>query len=251
MASMSGRTFVIGDIHGELGQLRALLGKLPLVTREDSVVFLGDYVDRGPQSREVVEVVRGLDRDIGCKVVCLRGNHEDAWLRVIDSGWPEFVFPPGNGCRSTLRSYAGAEAFDEMSKEIFESLFSGKFFPDDVVAWFRALPFWYEDEHAIYVHAGLPPDGDGGFLHPSEAPEPKALLWTRSTDFFRNHSGKRVVVGHTATTELPPELSSYTVDDPTDLWAGPAVFAIDTGAGRADGFLTALELPAAKVYESR
>jgi len=248
---MGGRTFAIGDIHGELDHLRALIAKLPNVCARDTVVFLGDYVDRGPRSREVVEVVRALDRDVGCKVVCLRGNHEDAWLRVVDSGWPEFVFPPGNGCRNTLRSYVGQEAFDAMSKETFESLFAGTFFPDDVIAWFRSLPLWYEDEHAIYVHAGLPSDGSGGFLHPSKAPEPKALLWTRSTEFFRHEGGKRVVVGHTGTTELPPELSSYTVDDPTDLWAGPAVFAIDTGSGRPEGFLTALELPAAKVYESR
>ncbi len=248
---MSGRTFAIGDIHGELDLLRALIAKLPFVDASDTVVFLGDYVDRGPRSREVVEVVRALDRDVGCNVVCLRGNHEDAWLRVVDSGWPEFVLPPGNGCRNTMRSYISQNAFDEMSEATFASLFAGKFFPPDVIAWFRTLPHWYEDEHAIYVHAGLPPDGKGGFLHPRDAPEPKALLWTRSTDFFRNHRGKRVVVGHTATKELPPELSSYTVDDPTDLWAGPAVFAIDTGAGKRDGFLTALELPAAKVYESR
>jgi hypothetical protein len=69
-----------------------------------------------------------------------------------------------------------------------------------------------------------------------------ALLWTRTESFFRDYRGKRVVVGHTHTMELPAELSTYTVDDPTDVWAGPCVTAIDTGCGR-DGFLTALELP--------
>lgn len=247
---MSGRTFAIGDIHGELDLLRALLGKLPLVGKRDTVVFLGDYVDRGPRSREVVEVVRSLDRDVGCQVVCLRGNHEDAWLRVVDAGWPEFVLPSGNGCAATLRSYRPQHDADEMSKERFEALFSGSFFPPEVVAWFRSLPRWYEDEHAIYVHAGLPADGRGGFFHPREAPDPKALLWLRSEAFFRHPHPKRVVVGHTATTQLPPELSTHTVDDPADLWAGPAVFALDTGAGHG-GFLTALELPAMTVYESR
>ena len=55
---------------------------------------------------------------------------------------------------------------------------------------------------------------------------------------------------YTHTEHLPPELSSHTVDDPTDLWAGPAVVALDTGAGNG-GFLTAVELPSMKVYESR
>lgn len=247
---MQGRTFAIGDIHGELDMLRALLAKLPDVGRSDTVVFMGDYIDRGPRSREVVEVVRGLDRDTGCSVVCLRGNHEDAWLRVVDESWPGFVLPTQNGCLATLRSYTGAPQGAPPTKEEFEALFKGSFFPPQVIAWFRSLPTWYEDEHAIYVHAGLSPDEHGRFPHPRDAVKPSALMWTRTESFFRNYRGKRVVVGHTHTMELPADLSLHTVDDPTDMWAGPCVVAIDTGCGRG-GFLTAVELPSMTVYESR
>ena len=247
---MAGRTFAIGDIHGELDALRTLLSRLPEVGRSDTVVFMGDYIDRGPKSRQVVEVVRGLDRDVGCNVVCLRGNHEDAGLKVIDEGWPGFVMPPGNGCLATMRSYTGVDAEGPRTKEELISLLTGRFFPDETVAWFRSLPLWYEDEHAIYVHAGLTPDEEGKYPHPRYALKPEALLWTRTEAFFRHYRGKRVVVGHTHTMDLPPELSTYTVDDPTDLWAGPAVVAIDTGCGR-NGFLTAVELPSMTVYESR
>ena len=59
-----------------------------------------------------------------------------------------------------------------------------------------------------------------------------------------------VVVGHTSTSLLPPEHSRFTPEDPTDMWAGEAVVAIDTGCGKG-GFLTAVELPTQKVYESR
>jgi hypothetical protein len=107
-----------------------------------------------------------------------------------------------------------------------------------------------EDEHAIYVHAGLPTDSEGRFVHPREAADPFALLWARTAAFFRDYRGKRVVVGHTHTMQLPPELSQHTVDDPTDVWAGPSVVALDTGCGRG-GFLSALELPSMTVYESR
>jgi serine/threonine protein phosphatase 1 len=249
---MAGRTFAIGDIHGELAHLLALIHKLPPLDSEDTLVFLGDYLDRGPESALVVAGLRGLSQRLRAKVVCLRGNHEDAWLRVIDTGWDEFVFPPGNGCLATLRSFKGgaAPAKGEMAGAgEAESLFSGTFFPADVVEWMRALPHYYEDQHAIYVHAGLP-EGPAGFLHPSQVPDPLVLLWLRTRAFFSNYRGKPVVVGHTVTEDLPQELSQYTPEDPTDLFAGEAVFGLDTGCG-SGGFLSALELPSRTVYESR
>jgi serine/threonine protein phosphatase 1 len=186
--------------------------------------------------------------------VALRGNHEDAWLRVIERGWDEFVLPPGNGCLAAYRSYTGgapAAADQAASPEEQAVMRTGRFLPPDVVEWFRSLPYWYEDEHAIYVHAGLPRAKDGvSFCHPSQVEEPLALLWLRDEHFFRNYRGKRVVFGHTRTEYLPPELSGYTPEDPCDLWAGESVFGIDTGAGHG-GFMTALELPTLNVYESR
>jgi serine/threonine protein phosphatase 1 len=249
---MAGRTFAIGDIHGDLEQLRALLAKLPPLGADDTLVFVGDYLDRGPASAEIVQTVRGLAADAGCKVVALRGNHEDAWLRVIDRGWPEFLLPAPNGCLATLRSYTGGEPVLEgemPSAEEFGLMLDGRFFPEDVVAWMRALPVWYEDEHAIYVHAGVP-ELDGRWLHPSEVEDPAVLMWTRAEAMFREYRGKTLVIGHTATAYLPPELSHYTPADPADLWAGEAIVAIDTGCGNG-GFLTAVELPARLVYESR
>lgn len=251
---MAGRTFAIGDIHGEVEPLFKLLGCFPELDPEDTLLFVGDFLDRGPRSKEVVDYVRDLDKQIKAKVVALRGNHEDAWLRVIDRGWPEFILPPGNGCLATLRSYTGgrvAEPHETPERDEVQPLLSGSFFPEDVVQWMRELKFFYEDEHAIYVHAGLPRDQDGGFHHPSDAPNPTALLWCRDEGFFRDYRGKRVVFGHTATELLPPELSSYTPDDPSDIWAGPCTVGLDTGCGKEGGFLTGLELPSMRVYESR
>jgi serine/threonine protein phosphatase 1 len=252
LAMGGGRTFAIGDIHGETAQLFKLLACLPGLDEKDTLVFLGDYIDRGPNSAQVVDYVRKLPEQTKAKVVALRGNHEDAWLRVIDRGWNEFVLPPRNGCLAAYRSFVGGRmpAEDELPEpKERKSFLSGSFFPKDVVAWMKALPYWFEDEHAIYVHAGLP-RGPGGFMHPKDVPAPIALLWLRDEDFFRNYRGKRVVFGHTRTEFLPPELSGYTPEDPSDLWAGECVYGIDTGCGNG-GFLTALELPAMNVYESR
>lgn len=248
----TGRTFAIGDIHGDLEALERIFAALPPLEATDTIVFLGDYVDRGPSSAQVIELVRALPSRVPARVVALRGNHEDAWLRVIELGWPEFILPPGNGCLAAMRSFTGGHlpAGHEVPRpDERKALLSGAFFPKDVVAWMNGLPYWYEDAHAIYVHAGLP-RGPGGFLHPKDVTAPAALLWLRDEDFFRNYRGKLVVFGHTATAYLPPELSTYTPEDPLDVWAGPCCVGLDTGAGKG-GFLTAIELPAMRVYESR
>lgn len=249
---MAHRTFAIGDIHGETKHLFKLMSCLPKLDAEDTIVFLGDYIDRGPASAQVVDFVRTLPSKTPARVIALRGNHEDAWLRVIDRGWDEFVSPPGNGCLAAYRSFVGGSVpgENELPKPDEAMIFqSGDFFPEQVVKWFRELPYWYEDDHAIYVHAGLP-RGPSGFLHPSAVPDPIVLLWLRDDHFFRSYRGKLVVFGHTTTRTLPNELSTHTPEDPADLWAGPACIGLDTACGKG-GFLTAFELPARLVYESR
>ena len=249
---MAHRTFAIGDIHGETRHLFKLMSRLPKLDADDTIVFLGDYVDRGPASAQVVDFVRNLPEQTEARIVALRGNHEDAWLRVIDRGWDEFVSPPGNGCLAAYRSFVGGAVPREDERPLpAEAMIvqSGDFFPEAVVKWFRERPYWYEDAHAIYVHAGLP-RAAAGFMHPSTVTDPIVLLWLRDDHFFRNYRGKLVVFGHTRTEYLPPELSGYTPEDPTDLWAGENVVGIDTGCGNG-GFLTALELPGMNVYESR
>ena len=251
---MAQRTFAIGDIHGELKQLLTVMGKLPRLDHQDTLVFLGDYIDRGPHSKQVVDYLRYLPRMTRAKVVTLRGNHEDAWLYVRKHGWKEFVEPPQHGCLAAYRSFVSGPIPGPNEGPLASeraAFLSGKFLPQRVVNWFSNLPYWYEDAHAIYVHAGLPKNKQGGFHHPREIEHPPiSLLWLRDQDFFRNYRGKRVVFGHTNTELLPEELSHHTPDDPADMWAYENVLGIDTGAGRG-GFLTAVELPSLKVYESR
>jgi serine/threonine protein phosphatase 1 len=250
--ALAGRTFAIGDIHGEPDHLERVLGRLPALDGEDNLVFVGDYIDRGPQSKEAVELLMALPGRTPARVVCLRGNHEDAWLRVLREGWDEFLMPPANGCLATVRSYTGGPRPVEGERprnDEMEAMTTGSFFPEPVVRWMEGLPYWFEDQHAIYVHAGLPRER-GRFLHPDEVTDKLPLLWVRTRDFFRNYRGKCVVFGHTPTEFLPQELSSYTPQDPTDLFMGENVIGIDTGCGTG-GFLTCVQLPSRTVYESR
>jgi len=265
---MSGRTFAIGDIHGDFDSLLTVLGKLPALDAEDTIVFLGDYLDRGPDSARLIRFLRlEIQQMVPCKVVVLRGNHEDGWLRVRAGGWPEFVLPPQNGCLATYLSYAPSEAMqrgEQASSTLpdardLQNMQDATFFPEEDLRFFDSMPHYYEDEHAIYVHAGLPEVAPGVFAHPRDVKEKALLLWVRTLRFFTSYDGKQVVVGHTSTDCLPPDLSEYTPEDPLDMWQRGKVLAIDTGAGKG-GFLTAVELPGAPdargvlrpvVYESR
>jgi len=249
---VSQRTLVIGDIHGELSHLERLLGKVPALGAGDTFVFLGDYLNRGPDSRGVIERLMRLPLQTESRVVCLRGNHEDAWLRVRAEGWDAFVRPLGHGCLATYRSFAGGPAPlpNELPTDAeWNHLRTGDFFPAAVSAWLEALPYWYEDEHGIYVHAGLP-RAEQGFAHPREVGNPRVLAWLRTEEFVRTYAGKNVFFGHTPARLLPQDLSHLTPDDPSDAYVTEDCFGLDTGCGLG-GFLTAMLLPEMRVYESR
>ncbi len=247
---MANRTFAIGDIHGDLAPLRVVLDRLPALDGKDTLVFLGDYVDRGPSSKGVIDFLMALPSRIRARTVYLRGNHEDGWLKVRERGWPEFIIPADNGCWDCMRSYTGRPLQGRMPDPAdWAAMMNATFYPAEHMAWMSATSIWYEDDHAIFVHAGLP-IVDGAFAHPSKVQDPEPLLWSRSEKFFREYHGKRVVCGHTPTDRLPVDLSTHTPEDPTDMWHRDPVVAIDTQCGRG-GYLTAVELPALRVYESR
>ena len=246
---MGKRTFVIGDIHGDLLALEALFAKLPPLDADDTLVFLGDYVDRGPNARGVVERVRRIIAESPTRTICLRGNHEDKWIQSFAKPDLPFLIQWGNGCAATFRSYTGGAPLSEEETleipEIQRMLQVSDWLPADVVAWMDSLPLWYEDDHALYVHAGL--EGEGSvWKHPSQC-SPKPLLWMREPGFFRNYSGKRLCFGHTPVSELPIEHEGA---DPNDVWIRGDLIGLDTGCGKG-GFLSAIELPAQTIYESR
>jgi len=249
---MAGRTIAIGDVHGDLAALERLLPRLPVLDAADTLLFVGDYVDRGPDPAGVVRRVRALPSETSAKVVLLRGNHEDAWVKACREGAPEFVIPRGNGCYMTYRSFTGgappAREDDPTSAEM-RAMAMGSFFPADVVEWMKGLPLFHEDEHAVYVHAGLPREGDR-WLHPSEVKDPRPLLWQRNRTFYETYAGKRVVFGHTPVRRLPQEQSAFTPWDEVDVYVTDSLVGLDTGAGMG-GFLSAVVLPACLVVDSR
>lgn len=199
-ASPGRRVYAIGDIHGRFD----LLLKLLTAVREDAarppagggdwtnvLIYVGDYVDRGPESFEVVDhLVHDPHR--GFETVFLKGNHEDLLLRFVDDGVLGEAWMM-NGGVATLRSYgvdaaAFVDAPDPLSAARRE--FS-KALPESHRAFFKALKIAHTEGDYIFVHAGLRPGVALGNQKESD------LLWIRG-EFLDSDAdfGGTVVHGH-------------------------------------------------------
>ena len=180
MSVMSGRTIAIGDVHGCAHTLLDLLQVINPV-KGDTVIFLGDYIDRGPHSKTVVNIIMRLQADSegSASFIPLKGNHEDM---CVD------YFRPGNGmCGTAFMSNGGAQTIESF----------GGVISDEYLDWMSSLPVMLENEHGYFCHAGFEPD-----ILPQDQRE-YTMLWIRE-EFL--HSGsvwnKPVIHGHTPHPEV-------------------------------------------------
>ena len=233
------KTFVVGDIHGRCAQLLNLLEMLPRDSKTDTLVFLGDLIDRGADAPGCVEHVMKLCSENPERVICLRGNHEQMLMDFLE-GQPTIWLSPVVGGQRTFEQYTGqalradSEHDDEDLRLMFEQAL-----PVEHLEFMRSLPFYYEDEHAIYVHAGL----DEG-KHPSES-SPMSLLWMRDMEFYKNYRGKPCVFGHTPTPLLPlrGRLGRH------GIYISHSAVGLDTGCERQSP-LSCLSLPDFNLYQT-
>jgi serine/threonine protein phosphatase 1 len=234
------RTFVVGDVHGRRAQLARLLDALPRDEASDTLVFLGDLIDRGPDAPGVVSDVLELQRGANPEgVVVLRGNHEQMMLDFMDEDsrlWLSSV----TGGDQTFQQYTGSplrveaeEDFERARRLLEESV------PQEQLEFFRGLPLYHEDDYALYVHAGL----DQG-KHPRDT-DAHQLLWTRDADFYKKYRGKPCVFGHTPTAFLPllGRLGRH------GIYISHSAIGIDTGYNY-NSPLTCLALPDFTLHQS-
>jgi serine/threonine protein phosphatase 1 len=208
---MTNLTFAIGDVHGSYTKLANLLRNCQDYCREQTganearLVFLGDYIDRGRRSKEVVDTLIALHRAAPDRVVCLRGNHEDMLLQA--AGGEEEEIWLANGGSPTLHSYRVSQAAD---------------IAPDHLAWFGQLPVSWSDGKRFFVHAGIMPG------IPLEQQRSKVMLWIREPFLSdqRDH-GAYIVHGHTPTQSCKPELFHNRLNLDTFAWSGnPLVAAV-------------------------
>jgi len=189
-ASQPEVTYAVGDIHGRLDLLGLALTGIERHSRglRSRIVFLGDYIDRGPDSRGVVERLMQVQREAGA--ICLKGNHEDLMVRAFtESRSTDFSRWRACGSAPTLLSYGVAAGDDPMA-----------IVPRDHIRWLAQLPLTTADPGRIYVHAGLMPNKP--FREQTEA----TFLWIREA-FLRARAKDfdvHVIHGHSPLWEGKP-----------------------------------------------
>lgn len=201
------KTFAIGDIHGCAAELKHLMFKLiseeALNPQEDTVVFLGDYVDRGRDTKGVITELMKYQRKYP-HWVFLRGNHENLMLDALDNpnDADAYYLWWNQGGRETTRSYIKKAI---ISKYEMSLVAPKDVIPEKHINWIRELPYYYEDENAFYVHAGIP-DAPLEEIKQLEAedtgsmPNPirQAMTWARYEFIESDYDwGKMIIFGHT------------------------------------------------------
>jgi serine/threonine protein phosphatase 1 len=169
---------IIGDVHGCLEMLKRLMDKIAYRPERDSLIFLGDYIDRGKDAMGVVEYILSLSRLSG-DIHCLLGNHEAIFLDYLEGrDRRSFIM---NGGAATLESYHAGRGLAE-----------GPLVPETHLSFYKSLRTYIELDDYWVVHAGFRPNLA---IHKQPLTE---MIWIRDPFIFSDFDfGKRVIFGHT------------------------------------------------------
>jgi serine/threonine protein phosphatase 1 len=240
-------TIAIGDIHGHLAALEDLLAKVqPTLSRSDVLVFLGDYIDKGPDVRGCLDRIIAMREEAPCPVVGLLGNHDQAMLRTWkDPTSHSWIFMGGF---ETIESYSAKAAaaiqaeFEAAGPRlVLEKVRVGyeRFFqemPATHLAFFEGLSLYHETADVVCVHAGVGPQGS-----PNHLQDPEVFTWGAGGFPDEYRGTQAIVYGHWENS----------VEDEAG-WPWPCIlsnrtFGIDT---ISKGVLTAMRFPDGAIFQS-
>ena len=227
------RVLAVGDVHGMYDKLIALLREVRFNPEEDLMVFLGDYIDRGPNSIKCLDHIISLWKWYPRSVMCLKGNHE--WLAInclqnvnnkdaLDVSVLQWI---SNG------GYVTMKEFMDMPQKKMKYYFT----------WMKSLRTHYSYKNFYFCHAGIEA------AVPLSRQKEKSLLWIREA-FFENYKGKRIiVVGHTATmsSAVKPFLEDADITKPQFL--SNNIVLCDTGAYRVGGKLSCVDVLSKRYWQ--
>lgn len=220
------RTIVISDIHGHYNEFIELLKLVEYTKGKDKLYLLGDYVDKGKQGKEVIQFVMELSKYEGVKVI--GGNHDDMFLNWVKNN--DFLPSPYtndmNSGTETILSfvpYFKSGINDAAVRQIInESYFKE-------IKFLKNLPYFIEDDHHIYVHAGIDPTQKNW-----KNTTPKQFRWIREPFYTSKITNKKkIVFGHTVTALMREESNDFSI------WFANNKIGIDGGV-KFGGQLNAL-----------
>ena len=237
------RILVIGDIHGHYKKFLSLYNQLS-VTDEDLIIFLGDYIDRGPEGESIYVlewIMREFNKD---NVIALRGNHEQMMLDFFNNGDLNWLFNGGNKTGEDIKSKMKDDP-NIMAR---------------VMKFADVLPLHYRmtinGKDYFFCHAGVKPGV------PLEEQKQESLLWIRD-EFINNYNGDTIiVVGHTPLVLLKPEGSLemwrrdyqdiLSIKNVKPQWRrNGKILMMDTGSYFINGCISCMDLKSGKIWQSK
>ncbi len=229
------RVLAIGDVHGMYEKLIKLMEKIRFNPDEDLLIFLGDYIDRGPDPGRCLQYIFALQQQYPDVVVCLMGNHE-----VMMSSY--FMQKRGS-YNNLIVDYAGSwldnggletlKQLDEMDADTKEKL----------LQWVMNLPVKYQYQDYFFCHAGVDPDV------PLAVQNEFDMLWRRRQWWERYKGEEILVVGHTPVQKVM-KLTGKERHTPKPLFLANHVIMCDTGAYMSGGKLSCVDVLAGKVWQA-
>ena len=229
------RVLAIGDVHGMYEKLIKLMDKIRFNPDEDLLIFLGDYIDRGPDPGRCLQYIFALQQQYPDVVVCLMGNHE-----VMMSSY--FMQKRGN-YNNLIVDYAGSwldnggletlKQLDEMDADTKEEL----------LQWVMNLPVKYQYQDYFFCHAGVDPDV------PLAVQNEFDMLWRRQQWWEQYKGEETLVVGHTPVQKVM-KLTGKERRTPKPLFLTNHVIMCDTGAYMSGGKLSCVDVLAGKVWQA-
>ena len=229
------RVLAIGDVHGMYEKLIKLMDKIRFNPDEDLLIFLGDYIDRGPDPGRCLQYIFALQQQYPDVVVCLMGNHE-----VMMSSY--FMQKRGS-YNNLIVDYAGSwldnggletlKQLDEMDEGTKEEL----------LQWVMNLPVKYQYQDYFFCHAGVDPDV------PLAVQNEFDMLWRRQQWWEQYKGEETLVVGHTPVQKVM-KLTGKERRTPKPLFLTNHVIMCDTGAYMSGGKLSCVDVLAGKVWQA-
>ncbi|MGI8893593.1 MAG: metallophosphoesterase family protein [Bacteroidia bacterium] len=223
--TIDSRNIVVGDIHGCCKSFRNLVSEVIKLTRKDTLILLGDYIDKGPDSKGVLDFIIELKRE-GYEVIALRGNHEELLIKTLDGD---------KNAEQQWLDMGGEEAL------LSFNVSSAHEIPEDYIVHLKRMGYYLEMDEAYIVHAGF------NFEISDPFSDKEAMLTIRGYKPDKTLlKGKKIIHGHTPIKI--DDVRKQIIDNNTliNIDAG-CVFSGKEGKG----YLVAVELGSWKLYETK
>jgi len=181
------KRWVIPDVHGCVKTLKSLVNDLIRPTRHDALYFLGDYIDRGPDSKGVIDFIRFLEKE-EYTITALKGNHEDFMVELYDdeiksknTWWHNL----GNRKYKAWMTIGGSPTLESFGVQHIKDI------PFEYIEWMKDLPYFVSLDDFVLVHAGL------NFKNEDPFEDKRSMLWLRDYEIKPEKIGNRKIIhGH-------------------------------------------------------